>query len=474
MTIQTRIRFAGLALLTLLLSACSLAPAYNRPELPVPPAVAGEGFGGGVYSASFAMGWRDFFQDARLQELIATSLAHNRDLRIAALAVAEARARFGVQDADRYPQLDGTGSGSWSGNFRGDPSARSFEAAAMPSFELDFFGRLKNMSESSLQQYLASAEAARTIRILLISQVAQQYLAGRLAEERLQLAAGNLETWRKSHAFIERRVQSGHSSLLELEQARSMVEAALAAMAEREREVVLAANALQLLTGSYERRALPTALSLREQALATLPQGVSSSVLLNRPDVMEAEHTLLAANADIGAARAAFFPSISLTGNLGYMSDDLTSLVSGATSFWSFLPKITLPIFTGGRNRSNLDLAEIRKESSIARYEKTIQTAFREVADGLMSRASYAEQYGAQERYLTSQRLVLSLAMNRFASGAVSYLEVLDAQRGIFQAEQDLLSIRRDQLNNEIGLFSALGGGLNEASGVQARNSQQP
>lgn len=474
MTVQTRRRFAGLALLTLLLSACSLAPAYNRPGLPVPPAVSEEGPGNEGYAASFDTGWRDFFQDVRLQELIATSLEHNRDIQIAALAVAEARARFGVQNADRYPQLDGTGSGSWSGTFRGDPSVRSFDVAAAPSFEVDFFGRLKNMSESSLQQYLASAEAARTVRILLISQVAQQYLAGRLAEERLQLATGNLEAWRKSLAFIERRVQSGQSSLLELEQARSMVEAATAAVAEREREVIRAANALHLLTGSFERQALPRATPLLEQALAALPQGVSSNVLLNRPDVMEAEHTLLAANADIGAARAAFFPSISLTGNLGYMSEDLTSLISGATSFWSFLPRISLPIFTGGRNKSNLELAEIRKESSIARYEKTIQTAFREVADGLMSRASYAGQLGAQERYLTSQRLVLRLAMNRYANGAVSYLEVLDAQRGIFQAEQDLLSIRRDQLNNEISLFSALAGGLNETSGTRVRKANQP
>ncbi|MDR3073540.1 MAG: efflux transporter outer membrane subunit [Deltaproteobacteria bacterium] len=471
MMLSSAIRFAGLGLPLLLLPACSLAPAYDRPGLPVPPSVASDAAGAygnaGGDPAVFGAGWRDFFKDARLQELIALSLEHNRDLKIAALAVAEARALYGVQNADRFPQLDAEGSGGWTGDFRG-ASSRTYEVAAVPFFDLDLFGRLKNMSESALQSYLGTKEAEKAVRIALVSQVAQAYLTETLAEERRQLAADTLESWRKSFSFIERRVQSGQSSLLDMEQARSMIEAASAAVAEREREAVQAGNALRLLTGSFERRELPPVTPLRSLTFAALPQGIASTALLNRPDVMEAEHALLAANADIGAARAAFFPSISLTGNLGYMSADLTALFSGATSVWSFLPTVSLPLFNAGRNAANLELAEVRKESSVARYEKSIQTAFREVADGLMSRASFEKQREAQERYLASQRLVLKLAMGRYANGAISYLEVLDAQRAIFQAEQDLLGIRRDQLANDILLFSALGGGLRAASGEPA------
>jgi Cu(I)/Ag(I) efflux system outer membrane protein len=316
------------------------------------------------------------------------------------------------------------------------------------------------MSEAAFQTYLATEEARKAVKIGLVAEVARGYLAERLAAEGLQLARNTLESWRSSYAFIERRVQSGQSSLLDLEQARSMVASASAAVARREREVIQAGNALRLLSGSFAPEDLPPPVPLAEQRLADLPRGVSSSVLLERPDILEAEHNLRAANADIGAARAAFFPSISLTGNLGYMSEDLSRLVAGASGFWSFLPRISLPLFAGGRNAANLELAEIRRESSVARYEKAVQSAFREVADALRSRKSFAEQLAAQQRYLASQRLVLDLAMNRYINGSVTYLEVLDAQRNVFQIEQDLLGIRRDQLANEIGLYSALGGGL--------------
>jgi Cu(I)/Ag(I) efflux system outer membrane protein len=375
--------------------------------------------------------------------------------------VAEAAAMYRVQMAERFPMLDAQGSDNYSGNFRGQSAINQFEAAGMASFELDLFGRLKSMSDSALHAFLGAQEGERAVRISLVSQVARAYLEERMAREQRQLAADTLKSLRDSHAFIESRVQSGQSSLLDLEQARSMVESARATVAQREREIVLAHNALQFLIGSFTELSLPPAVRLVDQSLAALPQGVDSTVLLERPDIMEAEHALMSANADIGAARAAFFPSISLTGNLGYMSNDLQRLFSGATSFWSFLPTIRLPIFTGGQNRANLELAEIRKESSIIAYEKTIQTAFREVADALLNRTSFTEQFKAQERYLAAQRRVQSLALNQYINGAASYLEVLDAQRNVFQAEQDLLMIRRDQLLNDIALYSALGGGLN-------------
>lgn len=466
----TRIKAVGLYLLLLSLSACSLAPQYSRPDMPVPQALTETEFRdtpGAPSGASFdaqRIGWRDFFKDEQLKELIAASLKNNRDVQLAALAIREARAQYGVQNSERFPQLNAEGANSYSGGFQRSTD-KSYEAAvAVPAFELDFFGRLKNMSESSRQKYLATREAEKAVRITLVSQVAQGYLAERLTMERLQLTENNLESWRKSYTFVEGRVRSGQSSLLEMEQARSQMEFASASVAQRQREVTQAMNALHLLLGSFEKQELPAATSLAAQSFAGLPGNVSSAVLLDRPDVMEAEHNLLAANADIGAARAAFFPSISLTGSLGYMSEDLKTLFSGATSVWSFLPQLTLPIFTGGKNSANVELANIRKESSIVQYEKTIQSAFREVADALMTRASFADQFEAQKKYLASQRLVLELATKRYISGVVSYLEVLDAQRGVFQAEQDLLDIRREQLVNEINLYSALGGGLIESA----------
>lgn len=456
----------GVALLAL--SACSLAPEYHRPDMPVPQTLSEVAFGSAdkvPVQAPFdaqGIGWREFYKDTSLKELIAASLHSNKDAQLAALAIREARANYGVQNAERFPQLNAEGSNSYSGGFR-TSTEKSYEAAfAVPAFELDFFGRLKNMSEASLQTYLASQEAEKAVRITLVSQVAQSYLAERLAKERLQLSENNLKSWQSSYAFIEGRVRSGQSSLLELEQSRSQVEFATASVAQRQRELTQAHNALYLLLGSFETRNLSAGESLTEQRFAELPAAVSSSVLLLRPDVMEAEHNLLAANADIGAARAAFFPSISLTGNLGYMSDDLKTLFSGATSVWAFLPQVTVPIFTAGKNSANLELATLRKERSVIQYEKTIQNAFREVADALMTRASFTNQFESQKRYLASQKLVLELATKRYISGAISYLEVLDAQRGVFQAEQDLLDIRREQLVNEINLYSALGGGLVE------------
>jgi Cu(I)/Ag(I) efflux system outer membrane protein len=444
---------------------CSLAPQYQRPEAPVPEFITVDGAMAAAGGEEVRrLGWRDFFVDPRLQELIGQSLKSNRDLRLAALAVAEARARYGIQRAERFPQAEVGLQDNIAGGFSGQGRSESYEVSLMPSFELDFFGRLANLSEAALQEYLATEAAEKAARIALISQVAQSYYGLRLAEEQLEVAQNTLQSRRASYAFIESRLLSGRSSLLDLEQARSQVEAAEAETALREREAVRAANALQLLSGDFSAKSLPQPLPLAGQGLAELPQGIASAVLLERPDVMEAEHRLRAANADIGAARAAFFPSLSLTGNLGYMSDELGGLFGAANSFWNFLPKITLPLFNGGRLRANLELAEIRREASVAGYEKSIQNAFREVADSLHSRAYFIRQTEAQERYLVSRRLVLELALNRYRSGAESYLEVLDAQRGVWEAQLNLLNLRREQLLNEVSLYSALGGGLISAT----------
>jgi Cu(I)/Ag(I) efflux system outer membrane protein len=445
-------------LLLLAPSACSLAPEYSRPDLPVPESVEAAAQDRAAVTESSAPGLRDFFRDRRLLLLLETGLERNKDLRLAFLAVSEAAAQYGLQGSEILPRLEAQVADEYAGAFRGG-SREEYSLMVMPSFDPDFSGRLRSLNEAALHRYLATEEAAKALRISLISQVAQAYLDERLAGELHELAARTLESRLASVDFIEHRIRSGQSSLQDLEQARSLVEAGAAELAAQEQARIRARHALDLLLGTFDPRVLPESPPLLEQELALLPRNAPSSILLARPDVMEAEHLLQAANADIGAARAAFFPSVSLTGQLGYMSGDLDALFTPGSSLWSFLPKITLPLFSGGRNRANLELAEIRKEISILQYEKTIQKAFREVADALLTRASLADRLAAQRRYLDSQRLVLRLAGNNYANGAASYLEVLDAQRGVFDAERTLLGLRRDQLANDISLYSALGGG---------------
>jgi Cu(I)/Ag(I) efflux system outer membrane protein len=475
-----------LALFWPILTGCSLAPDYIRPDPPIPESL-GDPDPAGLDIPK--LGWRDFFKDEYLKELIGLALENNRDLALASRKILETRARYGLDQADRFPGLNaessaaysnqpaggstgGTGSGmggmaannsqSSSDSMKGD----RFEAAIrIPAWELDLFGRLKNMSEAAWQTYLSAREGERAVRISLIAQVAEAYLTERLARERLELTEDNFKSWRDSASFIEERISSGQSSLLELEQARGMVEFARVALAQHRTEIKRAENALNLILGNFAARPPARGESLTRQKMAELPAGLSSRALLARPDVLEAEHNLRASNANIGAARAAFFPNLSLTGSLGYMSEDLDRLFTGSASAWNFMPKLNLPLFSGGRNQANLDLAEIRKETAVIQYEKIIQSAFREVADTLMTRPSLADQFSAQKKYLAAQRRVLDLAVNRYTNGVVSYLEVLDAQRGVFQAELDLLNIRREQLVNDINLYRALGGGINDETG---------
>jgi Cu(I)/Ag(I) efflux system outer membrane protein len=415
-----------------------------------------------------------FFHDPRLRELIAAALRQNRDLRQAMLSIEEARAQYRVQRADRLPQISGEAADAYEGVFDDRAGNRygdnRYSATGVVSFEPDLFGRLKSLSDAALRRYLATEEAKRAVQIALVSQVAQSYLAEHLATELGLLAERTLESRQASYAFVQSRIQSGQSSLLDLEQARGQMESARADAATRKDERIRAENALALLLGTFAGQQLPPPVELMKQRLSELPEGIPSTVLLKRPDIMEAEFNLRAANAEIGAARAAFFPSLSLTGSLGSQSDDLGLLLDGTTSFWSFLPTIRLPIFRGGRDKTNLDLAEIRKEKGIVQYEQRIQTAFREVADGLLARAALAEKLAAQQRYLQSQRLVLQLATSNYANGAVTYLTVLDAQRSVFEAERNLLTARREQLVNDINLYAALGGGLKDTNPAERKS----
>ncbi|NKD25460.1 efflux transporter outer membrane subunit [Citrobacter freundii] len=443
------------------LAGCSLAPDYQRPALPVPQQFSLSQnslvSAPGEYQDT---GWRTFFVDDQVKALIGEALIYNRDLRMATLKVQEARAQYGVTDADRYPQITAGSSGTYSGKLKGDSSTdREFEAGLNLSFDLDFFGRLKNMSEAERQNFFASEEARRAVHILLISNVSQSYFNQRLAYAQLQVAEETLQNYQRSYAFVEKQLITGSTNVLALEQARGVIESTRSEIAKRKGELAQANNALQLLLGTYGKLPDDQARSRGDLKPVTLPPSLSSQILLQRPDIMEAEHGLLAANANIGAARAAFFPSITLTSSVSSSSSDLSNLFNASSGMWNFVPKIDIPIFNAGRNQSNLDLAEIRQQQSVVNYEQKIQNAFKEVADALVLRQSIADQISGQQRYLDSLQITLQRARALYQNGAVSYIEVLDAERSLFATRQSLLDLNYAQQVNEIKLFAALGGG---------------
>ncbi|WP_208744580.1 efflux transporter outer membrane subunit [Citrobacter portucalensis] len=443
------------------LAGCSLAPDYQSPALPVPQQFSLSQnslvSAPGEYQDT---GWRTFFVDDQVKALIGEALINNRDLRMATLKVQEARAQYGVTDADRYPQITAGSSGTYSGKLKGDSSTdREFEAGLNLSFDLDFFGRLKNMSEAERQNFFASEEARRAVHILLISNVSQSYFNQRLAYAQLQVAEETLQNYQRSYAFVEKQLITGSTNVLALEQARGVIESTRSEIAKRKGELAQANNALQLLLGTYGKLPDDQARSRGDLKPVTLPPSLSSQILLQRPDIMEAEHGLLAANANIGAARAAFFPSITLTSSVSSSSSDLSNLFNASSGMWNFVPKIDIPIFNAGRNQSNLDLAEIRQQQSVVNYEQKIQNAFKEVADALVLRQSIADQISGQQRYLDSLQITLQRARALYQNGAVSYIEVLDAERSLFATRQSLLDLNYAQQVNEIKLFAALGGG---------------
>lgn len=445
----------------LILAGCSLAPDYQRPALPVPQQFSLSQNQLVAAPADYQdRGWQQFFVDAQVKALISEALRNNRDLRMATLKVQEARAQYRVTDADRYPQLNAESSGSWSRKLKGESnSTREYEAGLNLSFDLDFFGRLKNMSEADRQNFFASEEARRAVHILLVSNVAQSYFSQRLAWAQLQIAEETLQNYTRSYALVEKQLLTGSTNVLALEQARGVIESTRSEIAKRQGELAQANNALQLLLGTYGQLPDDRAQSAGDINRVTLPPSLSSQILLQRPDIMEAEHLLMAANANIGAARAAFFPSISLTSGISGSSSDLSRLFNPANGMWSFIPKIELPVFNAGRNQANLDLAEIRQQQSVVNYEQKIQNAFKEVADALALRQSLADQIAGQERYLASLQITLQRARTLYQHGAVSYIEVLDAERSLFATQQTLLDLNYAQQVNEIALYTALGGG---------------
>ncbi|HFV9236743.1 efflux transporter outer membrane subunit [Enterobacter mori] len=445
-----------------LLAGCvSLAPEYQRPAAPVPQQFSLSRNGLMPAAQNYQdSGWRNFFADPQVTRLIAEALSNNRDLRMAALKVEEARAQFNVTDADRYPQLNASSGITYSGGLKSDkPTSQEYDAGLELSYELDFFGKLRNMSEADRQNFFASEEARRAVHILLVSSVSQSYFSQQLAYKQLRIARETLKNYQQSYAFVEQQLVTGSTNVLALEQARGQIESTRAEIAKREGELAQANNALQLVLGTY--RVLPAENGASDSAMTPvkLPPNLSSDILLQRPDIMGAEYQLKAADANIGAARAAFFPSISLTSGLSTSSTALSSLFTPASGMWNFVPKIDIPIFNAGRNNANLKLAEIRQQQSVVNYEQKIQAAFKDVADALALRDSINNQIDAQQRYLDSLQITLQRARGLYASGAVSYIEVLDAERSLFATQQTLLDLINSRQVNEINLYTALGGG---------------
>ncbi|KWE73945.1 multidrug transporter, partial [Burkholderia ubonensis] len=392
------------------------------------------------------IGWREFFVDPRLQRLIEIALNNNRDLRVAVLNIAAARAQYQITRADLFPKLDAVGTG----NRQRLPNAltavpgrnitTTYNVGLQASWELDLFGRIQSLKDQALAKYLATAQARKASEIALVAQVADQYLTVLSTDDLLKVTENTLKTAQASYDLTKLKFDNGTGSELDLRQAQTIVETALANQQAQARARAQAVNALVLLIGQPLPDDLPPGLPLDAQNFLTdIPAGLPSDLLTRRPDIMEAEQSLLAANANIGAARAAFFPRISLTGAFGTASPTLGGLFKAGTAAWSFAPQITMPIFEGGANLANLDLANVQKRIEIANYEKAIQSAFREVADGLAARGTYDQQIAALQRNEHAQQRRYDLSDLRYRNGVDSYLSVLTAQTDLYAAQQTLI-----------------------------------
>lgn len=458
----------------LVLGACSMMPTYDRPDAPIPaawPQGAAYEHTQTAQQSAAEIGWREFFRDPALQRLIDVALENNMDLRRAALNVEAFRALYRIQRSELYPGVGVEASGARQ-RLPADLSPTG-EAGivsdygvtvGMSSYEIDFFGRVRSLSESALQTYLASEEAQRTAHIGLVGDVALAYLTWRTDREQLGLAHATLNAYEESLRLMELRADAGVASGLDVRQARTLVHQARTQVARYTRLVAEDVHGLQLLLGANIPADLPQGLPLSATLLADVPAGLPSDVLQWRPDIRAAERLLRAANADIGAARAAFFPSISLTAGAGTASAELSGLFNGGSGLWSFVPQINLPIFTAGRLSANLNYAEVSKDIRVAEYERSIQSAFREVADGLAARGTYGVQLAAQRELVVTTEEYYVLAQQRYDEGVSNFLQVLDARRNLYAAQQQLLNDRLAQLSGEVLLYKALGGGWQDRS----------
>lgn len=454
--------------IALALGGCSLIPDYQRPTAPVADAwPVGAAYREAATPAAALPEWRSFFRDPALQRLIEVALDNNRDLRVAALNVEAYQALHRIQRAELFPQIDARGSGTrqrlpaeLTRTGSADTNGEYGATVGVTDWELDLFGRLRSLNQAALEQYFATAQAQRATQISLVASVANAWLTLQADREQLTLSEETLKTYAQSHALTQRSFDVGVASALELQQSRTAVEGARVSVAQFTRLVAQDGNALQLLLGSGVPADLPAGQALDQALLAELPVGLPSELLQRRPDILQAEHALKAANADIGAARAAFFPSISLTARAGTTSSELSGLFKGGSGTWLFQPQINLPIFTAGSLKANLDYTRLQKDIQVAQYERAIQGAFSEVADGLAARGTYHQQLAAQRDLVEASAEYYRLAESRYRTGVDSQLTLLDAQRQLFGSRQQLIDTRLAQLGGEINLFKALGGGV--------------
>lgn len=451
--------------MAVLFGGCSLIPEYQRPASPS----AAQYPQGPVYpaptrAATMSADWRTLFNDPTLQQLIESALVNNRDLRVAALNVEAFQAQYRIQRADLLPAVSANASES-----RQRMPASVTRSKAMitstygvnlgvSAYELDFFGRVRSLSEQALLTWLSTEEARRSAELSLVANVANAYLTWRADQELLELTRQTLSADERSLHLTTRNREAGKSSALDQIQAQTSVDSTRASLARYQRQVAQDLNGLTLLVGAPVSEALPGR-PLASDLVQQVPAGLPSDLLQRRPDILEAEYKLKAANANIGAARAAFFPSVSLTANAGTSSRDLSGLFKGGSGAWTFQPQINLPIFNAGSLRASLDYSKLQKDILVADYEKSIQTAFQEVSDGLAARSTYQQQLQAQRDLVQATQDYYDMAQHRYQSGVDSSLVFLDAQRSLFSSQQGLITDRLAQLVAEVNLYTTLGGG---------------
>lgn len=458
-------RTLGAALAALMLGGCSFIPTYERPAAPVPASYpAASASDTAATKAAADIDWQDYFTDPHLQTLVRLALQDNRDQRMAMLRVEQARAQFDIQRSAEYPAVSGIG------NFTRQPSTVTGKYGSVyqvglgiTSWEIDFFGRIAALKEQALAQYLATDEARKASQISLVSAVASGWLTLVADEELMDLSRRTLKTREESVSLTRLRLDNGVSSELDLRQAESLAEQARATLAQQQRQRMLDENAMVLLIGQPlpddVRASLGASRLVKTAPMQALPAGLPSDLLLHRPDIVAAEQQLIGANANIGAARAAFFPRISLTAQVGTVSSELSGLFQSGSWAFSLAPQAVLPIFDAGRNEANLKAAQVGRDIAVAQYEKSIQTAFREVADALAGRATLQNQLDAQTAQTQSDTRRFELSDLRYRNGVASYLDLLDAQRSLFASEQALVLTRLQQLQNQVALYKVLGGG---------------
>lgn len=456
-----RLRTLAGGLSLAVLAGCSMIPEYERPAAPVASSFPGQVAADAATPAAAEVPWSQFVRDDRLRDLIGLAIANNRDLRVALLNIEQVRAQYQIQRSNQFPTLNLAATGNRQPDGEGGIASTYTAGLAMSSWELDFFGRVASLKEAALAQYLASEEARKAAQTSLVAAVASTWLSLQTNDELLALTQQTLATREDSLRLTKLRFDNGAASALDLRQAESLTAAARATLAQQRRQRMLDVNALTLLVGQPLPEPLVNAGQTAKvgERFPDVPAGVPSDLLTRRPDIRQAEQALLAANANIGAARAAFFPRISLTASAGTASNELSGLFRSGSWGFTLAPQALLPIFDAGRNQAGLESAQAARDIAVAQYEKAIQVAFREVADALAGRATLEEQLAAQQDQADAEAERFRLAELRYRNGVASFLDVLDAQRSLFATQQAMAQTRLARQQNQVALYKALGGG---------------